>query len=74
MKSGVVLGIVTFLAVFWVAFGMFSLSDAVNCWAFSNATGYETKWRLTCYAKVDNKWVPKQYVFGNAHELRIKEK
>jgi len=47
--------------------------DYATCKGFEAATGYETKYSFGCYAKVEDKWVPSQFVFGDAHELRKKE-
>lgn len=46
--------------------------DYLDCRGFSGATGIETSWRWGCYAKVGDRWVPKDFVFGKANELRIK--
>jgi hypothetical protein len=57
--------------------GIFALVVAVDyldCQGFNKGTGIETRWHWGCYAKVDDQWVPKQYAFGSAHEVRIKDK
>lgn len=46
--------------------------DYLSCRGFANGTGIETRYEWGCYAKVNGKWVPKAYVFGSAHELRMK--
>jgi len=49
------------------------IADRVDCSGFQEATGIETQYSgLKCYAKVDGKFVPKEYVFGNAIEARVK--
>jgi len=48
--------------------------DKLDCGGFERATGIETRWEWACYAKVDGKWIPKKFVFGDANELRIKSK
>lgn len=61
-----------------ILFGIIGVGAAfgyLDCNGFGAATGLATRWNFSgCYAKVDNQWVPKQYVFGNAEELRIKAK
>ena len=70
---------ITFVTVVILAFtlggvlGMVSFVDYMTCRGFAN-TGYETRWEFGCYAKVDGKWIPKDYVYGNAHEIRMKDK
>lgn len=49
------------------------LTNVAICHGFQS-TGYETKFDWGCYAKVDGKWVPADYVFGKANELRLKAK
>jgi hypothetical protein len=44
----------------------------LDCRGFGKTTGIETQWNWGCYAKVNGEWVPKDYVFGDAHELRGK--
>lgn len=52
-------------------FGIAYMLDKTQCDGFSSATGYETKYRgLNCYAKYNGQWVPKEYVFGKALEVR----
>ncbi len=46
--------------------------DYLSCRGFSKGTGIDTRWEWGCYANVDGKWVPSEYVFGKAKELRIK--
>lgn len=46
--------------------------DYLDCRGFAE-TGYEVKWNWGCYAKVDGKWLPKKYVFGEANEIRLKK-
>lgn len=58
-------------AVFTVMFGIAYVMDSLSCAGFQKGTGYETRYNLGCYANVDGKWVPKEYVFGNANEIRI---
>lgn len=66
-----------FLAGFvLVVIGLFGLLlyglHWANCKSFE-VTGNEVKFSYgNCYVKVDNNWVPKEFVFGKAQELRIK--
>lgn len=55
-------------------FSLIAITDYVDCAGFQNGTGIETRWSWGCYAKVNGEWVPKDYVFGKAHELRFKDK
>lgn len=54
--------------------GLMAGWDYLDCKGFSNGTGIETRWWWGCYANVEGQWVPKDYAFGKAHELRLKEK
>ncbi len=45
----------------------------LDCRGFQSGTGIPTKWEWGCYAQVDGRWVPKDYAFGDAHELRHKK-
>lgn len=54
---------VSFFSLFWFV-------ESSKCAAFGRATGYETKFDWDCYAKVDGKFVPREFVFGRAIELR----
>ncbi len=71
------IGFILFFAILCVAVGGFALGASrllveVKCSSFE-ATGYETEvFGLSCYAKVDGKYVPAEYVFGKAVELRTK--
>lgn len=49
-------------AIFGIAVGV----EAYSCRTFSQATGIETKYNFGCYALLEGKWVPKEYVYGNA--------
>lgn len=60
------------LLVFLGIFGIVTTIEYVDCLGFESGTGIKTKWAWGCYAEVDGKWVPKQYAFGDAHELRVK--
>ena len=62
------------LAVLMLAFGILSGGDYLSCRGFQQGTGIETRWFWSCYAKMDGVWVPKDYVFGSAKELRLKDK
>lgn len=66
----VTVGLLLIAAIFiiGVAFGL----DYADCRGFESGTGIKTKWAWSCYAEVDGKWVPKQYAFGEAHEVRVK--
>jgi len=65
---------VTVLAVALVGvFGIICVVDYTTCKGFAT-TGYETRWHFGCYAKVDGTWMPKEYVYGSAQEIRIKDK
>ena len=47
--------------------------DYLNCSGLQTGTGIPTRWSWGCYAQVNGRWVPSKYVFGDAHELRIKD-
>ena len=59
--------------IFGGIFGLYATVDYMACRGFAKGTGMETRWEWGCYAKVDGKWVPKEFVFGNAHDLRVKQ-
>lgn len=64
-----------FLVVFILSIvALVATVDYLDCRGFETGTGIETKWAWGCYANVGGQWVPKKYAFGDAHELRIKEK
>jgi hypothetical protein len=70
----IMFGAVILLAVTCAGlFGVVCLVDYTTCKGFAN-TGYETRWQFGCYAKVDGTWMPKEYVYGSAQEIRIKDK
>jgi hypothetical protein len=69
--GGMVIVIIIGIATLVVG-GMTTISY-LQCYGLHRATGIEVRYDFGCYAKVDNRWVPSQYVFGTAHELRIKE-
>lgn len=54
--------------------GIVGAVDYLDCVGFESATGTNTRWRFECYAEIDGKWVPKKYIFGDAYELRLKDK
>lgn len=54
--------------------GLIAGTDYLDCRGFEQGTGIHTKWAWGCYAEVNGKWIPKDYAFGDVHELRIKEK
>lgn len=55
--------------------GIIYTADRIDCSGFETATGTKTEYHgFTCYAQVQGQWVPKQYVFGDAHEVRLKAK
>ena len=60
-----------FLALAFIALFALSISYA-SCKGFEDGTGIETKFEFGCYANVDGKWLPAEYVFGDVNELRIK--
>ena len=63
------------IALVALAIGGTAISTSyLSCRGFANGTGIETRWEWGCYAKVDGKWVPSQYVFGAANEVRLKGK
>ena len=46
-----------------------------ECNGMNAVTGLDTRVDGgVCYANVDGKWVPGKFVFGTAHEVRIKAK
>jgi len=53
--------------------GVLCAHEYVMCTGLERATGIETRYDWACYAKVDGKWVPANYVWGDAHEMRVKE-
>ena len=64
--------VVLVAAIAGIAFGAAKVLGEMKCSSFE-ATGYQTElFGLTCYAKVDGKFVPVEYVFGDAVELRTK--
>ena len=64
---------IIFLIVLFCSIGGFFVgADYLDCRGFEKGTGIETRWEWGCYAKVDGKWIPKSYVFGQANEVRIK--
>jgi hypothetical protein len=46
--------------------------DYYQCQGFSNATGRSVRYSWGCYVEVQGEYVPKEYVYGKAHELRHK--
>ena len=54
--------------------GVVYFCESSSCTGFGRTTGYEVRYDWACYVKVDDKWMPKQYVFGDAHEVRMKNK
>lgn len=52
--------------------GVVCLVDYLSCIGFAQGTGIETRWSWGCYANVGGEWVPSKYVFGQAHELRVR--
>lgn len=62
------------IVCFGSVIGMAWLVTYIHCSSFAEGTGYPTKQvKLSCYAQVDGKWVPKNYVFGRANEIRIQQ-
>lgn len=57
-----------------LAIGLVAGINFIHCTGFESGTGIKTKWRFGCYAFHDGKWMPSDHVFGNANELRIKNK
>jgi hypothetical protein len=68
-KFGGVL-VLTMMVLLSVLGSAFALADYIKCSGFERSTGITTLWNFGCYANVDGKWVPQEYVYGNAHELR----
>lgn len=64
--------IILFAVVVGIFFVLIVGVDYLDCKGFKAGTGFETKWEWGCYAKVDGKWIPKKYVFGDVNEVRIK--
>lgn len=64
--------VVVWTIIFGSLAGIFAGIDYISCRGFANGTGIETRWEWGCYARMDGKWVPKEYVFGSAHEVRLK--
>lgn len=72
MRDVLVVG-TTFVTLILTAISLVAGVDYLNCRGFQSGTGIETRYEWGCYAKVGDKWVPKAYAFGDAHELRIKD-
>jgi hypothetical protein len=72
-KIGAMIAIIFGIVILGVL-SMVAGTDYLDCRGFQTGTGIETKWEWGCYAKVDGQWVPKQYVFGKANEIRLKDK
>jgi hypothetical protein len=56
--------------VFFVV--LFMGIDYATCKGFGAATETSVRYSFGCYVEVDGKFVPREYVYGNAHELRHK--
>ena len=55
--------------------GALYVGDRIDCPGFAEGTGLQTRYQgLDCYVKLGDAWVPKKYVFGDAHELRIQKR
>lgn len=52
--------------------GGVAVTDYAMCKGFGASVGTETRWNFGCYVKKGYQWVPKEYYFGDAHELRVK--
>ena len=72
MEPLVVTGVILAAAVVTIL-GLVGGIDYLDCRGFAKGTGIETQWSWGCYAKVDGQWIPKQYVFGTANEIRLKD-
>lgn len=58
-----------------VIVGIGALIAAHNCAGMEEATGIKTTYAgLECYAELEGRMVPHEYVFGDALELRVKQK
>lgn len=52
--------------------GVSYIGEIIECYGFEDATKIETKMEgFTCYAHVDGKWIPKDFVYGSAHDIRM---
>jgi hypothetical protein len=75
MSDFIAVSIALFLAmivVFAFIVTAWASVDYLDCSGFERGTGIKTRWSFGCYAEVNGKWVPKQYAFGDAHEVRVK--
>jgi hypothetical protein len=61
-------------AAFLIIVGIVGAIDYLDCSGFERGTGIKTRWQFGCYAQTADGWVPKDYIFGRAHELRMKDK
>lgn len=61
------------LALASVIGGLVVSIGVYQCHGLSRATGLETRWDGGCYVHSGDRWVPSNYVFGDAHEMRIKD-
>jgi hypothetical protein len=59
--------------VFGSIFGIIATLNRVSCHQFGETLGKKVIWNLSdCYVLENGRWIPKQYLFGNAIENRIK--
>lgn len=68
---GIVLALL--LVLLLIVFVFMTGAAYLDCKGFAR-TGYETEYHWGCYVKVGDNWVPKQYVYGTANEVRITNK
>jgi hypothetical protein len=70
----IVAGVVAMVLIICVICFIWYVTSYFDCKGFAKGTGYQTKFEWGCYANVNGKWMPQQYVYGSAHELRMKDK
>lgn len=61
-----------FLVILGSTFSMMFGASYIDCRSFGQVTGHNVRYAWGCYVEVDGKFVPREYVYGSAHELRHK--
>jgi len=64
--------IVFIVALFAAVIGGFVGIDYLGCRGFGEATGRNVQYAFGCYVEINGQYVPREYVYGAAHELRHK--
>jgi hypothetical protein len=63
-----------FLAVLLLTLGFGFGLTYLDCMGFGAGTGMKTRFAWGCYVETKDGWVPKEYAFGAAHEVRLRNK